>query len=400
MNTKLVIFGITGDLSTRKLLPALEHIIGAGGRDDVSIIGVSRRDVNVRELLQSSTGSEALANRTSMFTMDLARAGDYGLLRDHLALTPDEQAVIYLSVPPSAATDIVEYLGQAGLNTPNVKLLFEKPFGFDFESAQEAITRTARYFDEQQIYRIDHYMAKEIAGELVRLRSDAANHHHAWNNQSIRAIDVVASEKIGIEGRATFYEQTGALRDVVQGHLMQLLSLVLMPVPPDFDADVLAPHRLQALQAIAPADPTKAIRGQYSGYQAEVANIGSQTETYALVELASADAQWQGVAIRLIAGKNLEQKQSFVAVHYHDGTTDVFDETTMLQLADDRLPDAYERVLEDAIDSRKAIFTGSEEVLQSWHILAPVQRAWEFGDSIVQYQPGSHWSDIGTISVE
>jgi glucose-6-phosphate 1-dehydrogenase len=393
MKTKLVIFGITGDLSTRKLLPALEHIIGTGSYDDVSIVGVSRGDVDVAELVQSSTGSDALADRTTIFTMDLAHAGDYIRLREFLALQPDEQAVMYLSVPPSASTQIVEYLGQAGLNTPNVKLLFEKPFGFDLETAQDAIVRTGRYFKEAQIYRIDHYMAKEVAAEIVRLRSDADNHHHSWGNQSIRAVDVVASEKIGIEGRTTFYEQTGALRDFIQGHLMQLLSLILMPIPDGFDAESLAQHRLEALTGIALADPARSVRAQYAGYQKEVDNIGSKTETYAAVGLISHDPHWEGVALQLVAGKNLDQKQSFIAVHYNDGTTDVFDEASMLH-DDDRLPDAYERVLMDAIDGRKAIFTSGDEVLRSWQILAPVQSSWDQQINMMQYQPGSHWSDI------
>jgi glucose-6-phosphate 1-dehydrogenase len=136
------------------------------------------------------------------------------------------------------------------------------------------------------------------------------------------------------------------------------------------------------------------VRAQYNGYQKEVSNIGSQTESYASVYLSSRHPHWQGVTLRLVAGKNMEQKQSFIAVHYNDGTNDVFDEAMMLS-DDERLPDAYERVLCDAIDGYKAIFTSGDEVLRSWSIIAPVQTQWDSAQGMPQYPPGSHWSDVG-----
>src|SRR5690349_19079860 len=156
MKTKLLVFGITGDLSTRKLLPALGSILSSKSAPDVQIIGVSRREVNVEELLQSSLGDTDLAKHISVFSMNLADLGDYGRLKEYVALGDDEQLLVYLSVPPTAAAQIVDFLGQTGLNLPNVKLLFEKPFGVDLASAEDVIARTARYYKENQIYRIDH----------------------------------------------------------------------------------------------------------------------------------------------------------------------------------------------------------------------------------------------------
>ncbi|MBQ69854.1 hypothetical protein CL689_07455, partial [Candidatus Saccharibacteria bacterium] len=228
MKTTFLIFGITGDLSRRKLLPALQDIVKLPEGNSIEIVGVSRRDVDVGELITSSTGGDRLVDKTSIVTMNLAELQDYKDLKANLGLDPNDQLIVYLSVPPSAAADIADFLGQVGLNTPNVKIMFEKPFGFDLESAQDFIQRNGRYFKEAQIYRIDHYMAKEVALELVRLRTDPTTPHHAWSNKDIARIEVVASETIGVEGRADFYEQTGALRDVIQGHLFQLLSLVLM----------------------------------------------------------------------------------------------------------------------------------------------------------------------------
>jgi len=389
MKTKLVIFGITGDLSRRKLLPALKEIVQSGEFKDLSIVGVSRRDVNVAELVETATNSEVLTNLTTIFTMDLARAADYVRLKDHLDTQADEQVLIYLSVPPSAAANIVDFLGEAGLNTPHVKLLFEKPFGFDLASAQDFIERTGRYFQEAQIYRIDHYMAKEVAAEVIRLRSNAETSEHKWGNKSVASVEIIASEAIGIEDRATFYEETGALRDFIQGHLMQLLSLVLMDLKGPFTIIDIASRRFKALEQLNVANPADALRAQYEGYQEEVKNPGSQTETFASVELSSDDARWLGVPLRLTTGKNLDQKRSAIIVRYHDGMEDVFEEGKVMS-SDAKLPDAYERVLVEAIRGRKYIFTTSPEIIRAWEIVTPIQKAWSMDDTPLQlYAPGT-----------
>jgi len=394
MKTKLVIFGITGDLSRRKLLPALQHIVESKEFNDLSIIGVSRREVDVAELIEGATGSTDLVDLTNVFTMDLATASDYVRLKDHLALADDEQALIYLSVPPNAAADIVDFLGEAGLNTPRVKILFEKPFGFDLASAQDFIERTSRYFDDKQLYRIDHYMAKEVAAEVIRMRSNADSRHQQWSSEAVASVSIVASETIGIEDRAIFYEQTGALRDFIQGHLMQLLSLVLMDLRAPFTIDNLAERRLEALKAISPADPQEVIRAQYEDYQTEVQNPGSLTETFVSVALHSNDPRWVGVPLRLTTGKNLDKKRSAIRIEYKDGSFDEFDEATIAAV-NTHFSDAYERVLVEAIRGRKYIFTTGPEVIRSWEIVAPVQRAWSMDDTpLIQYAPGTSVDDL------
>ncbi len=421
MRTKLLIFGITGDLSTRKLLPALAAIVGTGEFDDLSIIGVSRREVDVVELLQRSLGDTSLAGRINIVTMNLAAAEEYTRLNQAVALQDNEQLVAYLSVPPMAATQIVDFMGMAGINTPNVKILFEKPFGIDLASAQEVIARTARYYHEDQLYRIDHYLAKEMAQNLVVFRGRNALLANIWNNNFIQSIEVVASETIGIEGRGQFYEQTGALRDVVQGHLMQLLALTLMDIPHDFDWSELPQLRLKALEQLRPADPARAFRAQYAGYQDEVENPGSLTETFVSLELTSNQPRWLDVPIRLVAGKALPEKTTEVRIHLkklHEAQSNTiifriqpnegidmefftkrpgYDrtfETRHLALTfpeDTTFPDAYEQVLVDAIRGEKNLFTSSEEVLRSWDLLAPLQQAWNMDDSPVrQYDQGTY----------
>jgi len=407
MKTKLVIIGITGDLSTRKLLPALEQIIATGDFDDLSIIGVSRRELDIDNLLTSSLGNIQLSGRISGFSMDISNGEDYMRLKDFIALGDNEQLLIYLSVPPVVTPHIVEFLGQAGLNMPQVKLLLEKPFGVDLESARQMIDHVAKYYSEEQVYRIDHYLAKEMTQNIVAFRGGNALFNHVWNKSAIEKIEVVALEKIGIEGRAQFYEQTGALRDVLQGHLVQLLALTLMEIPRDFDWNDMAALRLEALNQLQPADPSRAVRAQYSSYQDEVSNSGSLVETFAAIELTSNSPTWQGVPLTLATGKSMDRKTTEVRVYFrknHEAQTNrlIFKiqpyEGVEIELytkkpgydreferkrlsfeypEEIKLPDAYEQVIVDAIRSKKSLFATGSEVLRAWEVLQPVQQHWD-----------------------
>ncbi|HEY5695307.1 MAG TPA: glucose-6-phosphate dehydrogenase [Candidatus Saccharimonadales bacterium] len=428
MKTKLLIFGITGDLSTRKLLPALHSIIASGAVKDLQIIGVSRREVDTAKLLHDSLGNTKLAPMVSVVSMDLAKAEEYKKLKSSIALKDDEQLLVYLSVPPMASAQIVDFMGQAGINTPNVKLLFEKPFGVDLTSAQEVISRTAHYYNESQVYRIDHYLAKEMAQNIVAFRGGNALFSHVWNSGVIEKIEVLALEKIGIEGRAGFYEQTGALRDVLQGHLMQLLSLVLMDIPANFDWDAMPEHRLKALRQLESANPRQAVRAQYEGYQHEVDNPGSLTETFVSLHLTSRDERWKGVPLILTTGKALNKKSTAVRVYFrkfHNAQSNclVFkiqpDEGIEIELftkkpgyareferrslsyaysEDEALPDAYEQVLVDAIASKKSLFTSGDEVIESWRILQPILNSWEMADQpLFIYPKGSSTHTISSV---
>lgn len=391
MKTTLVIFGITGNLSRLKLLPALRSIIERNTAGELEVIGVSRQSLNIEQLLMESLGDATLRPYFSAHTMDVAEKNEYAALKD--MLPAGGPIVIYLAVPPSSATQIVDYLGESGINSPNVKILFEKPFGYDLISAQDFITRTAQHFDEEQIYRIDHYMAKEVALEIIKLRSDVYHDYHNWNNTTISRVEITALETIGVEGRANFYEQVGALRDVVQGHLMQLLSLVLMRLPDDFSLLQLPQLRYEALKQVQVV-PDAMHRGQYKGYDTEVENPGSHTETFVHLELKSSDSKWKGVKLSLTTGKALNKKQTVVRITMKDGALVEFDEDTLLRSAD-AVTDAYERVFTEAIESRHNIFTSSDEVLESWRILAPIQEQWQMADETpALYLPGSDIADI------
>lgn len=425
MKSTLVIFGITGDLAQRKLLPALSNVIEAGKCEDLRIIGVSRRQVEQFEILGEH--HEQLSGTTAMFQMDLDSLDDYKKLGEYINADDDEQVLFYLSVPPDSVANIIEHMGQAGLNGPKCKLLLEKPFGKDLESARAMIEHTAKYFDESQVYRIDHFLAKEMAQNIVAFRARNALFAYLWNNQYIERIEVIALEAIGIEGRSAFYEQTGALRDVVQGHLMQLLALVLLPLSGDLEWDSLPERRLSALEALEPADPTKSCRAQYDSYREEVSNPSSMVETFVSLELRSNDTTWQNVPLLLTTGKALNAKKTEVRIHFRHSNANQSDclifkiqpnegieidlvvkkpgydqelehqKLSYMYPSDTRLPDAYEQVLVDAVNSRKSLFATSGEVLRAWEILAPLQEAWQYDSNLQTYIYGTHAKDILNI---
>lgn len=420
MKTTLVIFGINGDLGRRKLLPALDAIFATGAFDDVSVLGVSRSEVSLESVLAQSHSHAGFGDKLEMFQMDLAELEEYCRLKRHLDAEGSEQVLMYLSVPPSTATRIVDFLGEAGLNAPHIKLLFEKPFGFDRKSADDMIERTGRFFAENQLYRIDHYLAKEMAQNLIVLRSANALLEMSWNRDHVESIELIASEKIGIEGRGQFYEQTGALRDVLQGHLLQLLALTLMDIPDEINCDELPALRLAALESIEPADPEKSVRAQYLGYPEEAENPGSEVETFVSIELVSTSPRWRGVPIRLTTGKALNAKttQICLTLRAQQGQTHNKiilhiqpDEGVEIGLfikragyerqleqqrlrfsypADTVLADAYEQVLVDAMNGQKSLFASSAEIQRAWTIIEPVQRAWDYDDvPLKKYEKGT-----------
>ncbi len=418
MKTKLVIFGITGHLAQHKLLPALSRVIDSDKCEDLSIIGVSRRPVQQFEVLGEHHTS--LQGTTSMFHMDPTNDDDYLHLKDYIDQQSDEQVLFYLSVPPLSVGGIIEKLGAASLNSHQNKLLLEKPFGTDYSSALSMIHHTSKHFNESQIYRIDHYLAKEMAQNIVTFRAQNAIFSYLWSNKYIEKIEISALERVDIEGRSDFYEQTGALRDIVQGHLLQLLALILLDLPDNEELkwSSLPERRYQALSSLELAQPSHAIRGQYDGYRAEVGNTDSNVETFVHLELASADSRWKGVPILLTTGKALDKKETKVKISFrnigkrqrNDLTFSIqpdegievdlvtkkpgYEQESELQKLgynypkNTYLPDAYEQVLVDAVESRKSLFASSAEVLRAWEILSPLQQSWQHSNDIRIYPKG------------
>lgn len=438
--TILIIIGITGDLSRRKLLPAIEQIIKAGAAPkQFKIIGVTRRAVTKEEVLDNvKQATVFLRENLEMCQMNLAKPADYQILGNHIKSMEKKigvpaQRLFYLSVPPQSSQQIVQLLGKSGLSKGRSKLLLEKPFGTDLFSAQDLIEHVGQYFNEDQVYRIDHYLAKEMAQNLIVFRQDNSLFRRTWNKDFIDNIAIIASEKIGIEGRATFYEQTGALRDIVQSHLLQLASLTLMEVLLEDSLKEIPARRAKALRNLQlPGDkPVSAVvkRGQYKGYQQEVNNPHSTVETYVNMTLQSNDPNWAGVPITISTGKALPEKYTEIRLRYKKDALRKANELRIklqpkegielylwakvpgyewkveqhslhLQFREQfgDLPEAYEQVLVDAINSNHTLFTSSQEVLESWRIIQPVQDAWSMSsDDLVTYEPGTEPNDKNRI---
>lgn len=427
----LIIVGITGDLSRRKLVPAIEQIAKAQALPtEFKVVGISRQDITPSEVVNPSQYPH-VAGCLEMFKMDLDAPADYQALDRYLGelaqgMASPVQRLFYLSVPPQISRPIVERLGESGIAAkPRTKLLLEKPFGTDLESAKELVDQARQYFAEEQLYRIDHYLAKEMAQNLIVFRQGNSLFKRTWNREFIESIEVVATEKIGIEGRATFYEQTGALRDLVQSHLLQLAALTLMATPKSGELQEVPAHRLEALRhlRIPQSGPLAEFvkRGQYKGYRTEAQTPNSNVETYVNLRLESTDPLWEGVPIYLTTGKAMATKTTEIRITYrrdeaHEANQLVIRfqpnegvevclwtkvpgyewkvEQHALHLAFKdhfkELPEAYEQVLVDAINSNHTLFTSSAEVLESWRIIAPIQAAWDMSAAdLAVYEPGA-----------
>lgn len=425
--TLLVIVGITGDLAKRKLLPALVEIAKAGVLPDkFKIIGITRQsEVDISTLFNQETDQTYLRERLTIFQMDLGLSEDYSRLKELLANSGKEfgletQNLFYLSVPPQVSPEIVEHLGQSGLaEIKNTKILLEKPFGIDLSSATFLIEQINKYFKPEQVYRIDHYLAKEMAQNLIIFRESNSLFRRTWNADFIERIEIVASEQIGIEGRANFYEQTGALRDLIQSHLLQLAAITLMDLSESSTVDIPL-RRLAALKSLR-VKLEEVKRGQYLGYREEVKNPNSVVETFVSLTLFSDNSRWSGVPIKLVTGKFLDQKTTEIRIFYRqDQMTEANELILRLQPDEgvlvrlwakrpgydkqierhllhfsyaehyDKLPEAYEQVLLDSMVSDHSLFTSSEEVLESWRIVDLVQADWKNKSSdLIFYEPGS-----------
>jgi len=436
--TILIIIGISGDLSKRKLLPAIGKIaLNKMTPPLFKIVGVTRqKDIKLDTLLQHTSNKDFILENTELFNMDFDNTDDYEKLAKHLEdiekdFGSSAQYLFYLSIPPKTSKSIIESIGKSSLSKRNdTKLLLEKPFGVDLESATELIKHIDQYFKPEQIYRIDHYMAKETAQNIIVFREGNSLFKKTWNKDFIDKIEVTVSEELGIEGRANFYEQTGALRDLIQSHLLQLLALTLMNIPDDNSVENVPESRYEALKSLyipsTPSLSTHTKRGQYIGYRDEVNNPNSMTETFASIDLESRDPRWLGVKINMTTGKVLKNKFTEIKILYKKENDHESNEL-ILRLQPDEgisfsvwakrpgyehqisrhalnfsfkdhyaaLPEAYEQVLFNAMNGDHSLFSSGKEVLETWRILDELQKSWESSTyDLILYKKGSTINEI------
>lgn len=452
-HTILVIFGITGDLSRRKLLPALYRLEEARLLPDgFKIAGISRRGTkagDIVDLMRSAIGPQAdesvLARITaalSVVHMRMDVPDDYGALIDQLASLERDSGhsltrLYYLAIPSTLFAAVTGRLGEKDLNVLRngseiSRYLIEKPFGYSLDSARQLIQDLESHFTPRQIFRIDHYLAKETAQNILAFRFENPIFCRSWNNRHISHIMVTAVESIGIEGRTSFYEGMGALRDLVQSHLLQLLALVTMRRPKSMkDEDVHAEKEYILSRMRPPAADRmreETVRGQYATYRSDTGIADSLTETYAAVRLSIDTEEWQGVPVFVRTGKAIAEKVTEINVVFSSddpsGRKNVLtirlqpNEGIVIDLAikrpgfeyameevqldfcyQDKLalahPDAYERVLYDAIRGDRSLFASSEEVLQCWRVTEPILAAWGEPGFPLETYPNNSWGPAG-----
>ena len=451
----VVIFGATGDLTRRKLVPALYDLacVGCTSRNfDVLGIGRSKlTDDDLRAGLRqgaadsnearnfSNDGWNDFAKRLHYLIGDANQRDFYPRLKAKIEELQKNGAsrnlLFYVSTQASLAPPIVEGLGSVGLarNTEGwTRIILEKPFGRDLKSAQELNEIVAHVFDESSVYRIDHYLGKETVQNILMFRFGNSMFEPVWNRNYIEYIEITAAETLGVEGRGAFYEETGALRDMVANHMLQLLMLTAMEPPVAFDADAVRGHKVDVLSAVAPMTKDevaqRTVRGQYGpgqidgkpvpGYRQEPGvKPNSVTETYAAVELRVDNWRWAGVPFYVRAGKRLANHLTEIAVHFKRtpqtlfsrNPKDVHHNVITLRIQPNEgialsfgakqpgqqmravrvemdfayshafgaeTPAAYETLLLDAMRGDPTLFTRRDEVEAEWRIITPIEEAW------------------------
>jgi glucose-6-phosphate 1-dehydrogenase len=461
----LVVFGATGDLSIRKLLPALYLRFVAGQMpEEARIIGVARMDLDtvafrsmarkavtefVRDAALSSDRLGAFVNRIEYVQLDASQDAGWEALSTRLAGQANRIRVFYLSVAPTLFSDIARRLHQTGLATPASRIVVEKPLGRDLASAHKLNLQLSECFDETQIYRIDHYLGKETVQNLMALRFANALFEPLWNCRHIDHVQITVAESIGVEGRGKYYDQTGALRDMVQNHLMQLLCLTAMEPPNRLEPDAVRDEKLKVIKALEVISPSEAnkmtVRGQYransacAGYLEEVDNSDSETESFVALKIRVANWRWSSTPFYLRTGKRLRAQMSEIAVFFKDTPHSIFPPesgeyrsnvlisrlqpreaiTLRMNIKDPgpggmrlteapldmsfaetlgpcaaELPDAYERLIMDVVRGDQTLFMRWDEVEAAWAWTDPIISAWDQSvQRPKQYDPGTAGPD-------
>ena len=451
----IIIFGATGDLTHRKILPAFYTLAQQGLLpEEFNIIGFARRDwtddtfrAEMRPSVEQfgrvpveAAAWDKFAANLHYNRSDFDQAAGYPQLSDlldRLGAPAADNRLLYLATPPEAYPVIVQQLGAARLNHSEhgwTRIIIEKPFGRDLQSGVALNQQVHDVFAEEQVYRIDHYLGKETVQNLIVFRFANAIFEPIWNRNYIDHVQITVAETVGVESRAGYYDTAGVGRDMLQNHLLQLLTLMAMEPPYAFDAHALRDEKVKVLQALHPIQPADTMPGQYIGYRNEKGVAPkSQTPTFAAVKLSIDNWRWQGVPFFLRSGKQLADKTTEISIVFKRPPHSLFPlapaelltpNTLTLCIQPDEgmhlrfeaklpgagmqrqtvdmnmnyaqdfngapLPEAYERLLLDALQGDATLFTRSDEIELAWQAIDPVIQAWETGAvPLFFYEPGS-----------
>ncbi|WP_199611679.1 glucose-6-phosphate dehydrogenase [Flocculibacter collagenilyticus] len=468
----LVLFGTKGDLAKRKLLPALYQLEKAGLlHPDSNIIGVARDVINEIEYREYVTEclrqfvkddiDEDVMNKflTRLHYCDIELSTTEGFDKIRKLVNLDTHVLVnYFSTPPSIFGDICNGLSAASLINNETRVVLEKPIGIDLASSTIINDIVAEHFTEKQIYRIDHYLGKETVLNLLVLRFANAIFASNWDHNSIDHVQITVAEEVGVEGRWGYYDDAGQMRDMVQNHLLQILSLIAMEPPADLDADSIRDEKLKVLKALRPITTEnvaeKTVRGQYTagfirdksvpGYlEEEGANTSSTTETFVSIKAEIDNWRWAGVPFYLRTGKRLPEKYTEIAIHFKTQPHNIFKDqyktlpsnqlTIRLQPAEgvevqmmnkvpglgesmnlqqtkldlsfsetfnvERIADAYERLLLEAMLGHQSLFVRRDEVEEAWKWVDGIINAWKTNNEQPKSYKAGSWGPVAAIAL-
>ena len=458
----LVIFGASGDLTGRKLLPALfELFIGDMLPEHFAILGAARtgytdeefRAEQRKHILEARGNKETNSAELDKFlrilfylAFDSTNSAEYVKLKDRIHSLQQQEnipdrIIYYLATPPLMYELVPKYLQENGMNVADTedgwgRVIVEKPFGTSLETAQELNKHLCRIFEEEEIYRIDHYLGKETVQNILVLRFSNGIFEPLWNRNYVDSVEISASETLGVENRGKYYDGAGALRDMVQNHLMQLMAFAAMESPAVFDPEPIRDEIVKVFRAIRPYTIREmnewVVRGQYDGYREEK-NVApdSNTETYVGMKFFIDNWRWSGVPFYFFTGKKLPEKSSEIVIHFKSTPHQLFagqcsgsscnklviriqpDESITLRfglkmpgagftvkqvgmefrydsLSKTHLPDAYERLLLDAMLGDSTLYARSDALEASWKFIDPILLHWkeEGSKNLFFYEPG------------
>ncbi|MBU3016272.1 glucose-6-phosphate dehydrogenase [Paraglaciecola agarilytica] len=468
-----VLFGTKGDLARRKLLPSLYQLEKAElMHAETTILGVARDDISlqeyvdlVKENIEQFSGEtlctetwERFSAKLDYVCVDMKNAESYSVFAEHVDAS--RTMVCYFATPPSIFGDICRGLKAANVIDKSMRVVLEKPIGHDLASSKVINDQVAEFFDESQIYRIDHYLGKETVLNLIALRFANSIFATNWDHNSIDHVQISVAESVGIEGRWGYFDTAGQMRDMVQNHLLQILTLIAMEPPTTLDADSIRGEKLKVLKALRPINSSninqKSVRGQYiggfvkgkevPGYLDEPdANPRSETETFVALNVDIDNWRWAGVPFYLRTGKRLPNKTSEVVIYFKRQPHNLFEDsfaqlppnklTIRLQpdegvevtvmnkvpgltgtsgmdlqksrlnlsfseaFQDDRIADAYEKLLLEVMLGNQALFVSRDEVEYAWKWVDGIIEAWKHTNEPPEpYQAGT-WGPVASIAL-
>jgi glucose-6-phosphate 1-dehydrogenase len=451
----LVVFGATGDLARRKIFPSLYRRLAVHQMpSSARIIGAARGKMTraefrkaVRAALQEYVEPDRLdpelvdqfVNCLDYVTIDATGEAGWADLARKLDDRPDHIRAFYLSVAPSLFGGIADRLAQAGIATHASRIVVEKPLGHDLASARALNAQLSKHFDETQIYRIDHYLGKETVQNLMAIRFANALFEPLWNARYVDHVQITVAESIGVAGRGEYYDKSGAMRDMVQNHMMQLLCLTAMEPPARFEPDEVRDEKLKVIRALDPLTLADTVRGQYrangkdGSYLEHVKNSASRTESFVALKVHISNWRWTGTPFYLRTGKKLGSRLSEIAVSFKHPPHSIFPQVDhqkgnalIIRLQPDEgitmrvtikdpgpggmrltevpldmtfadalgseagaMPEAYERLIMDVIRGDQTLFMRGDEVEAAWAWTDPIIKAWaESGSKPLPYDAG------------